>query len=148
MVKVAITDMAVNQKEIAPQITLTNDSKTRIYVMDALGDDSQVGFLGSGHRLNNPKTAGITMCSQSAKICASPTWVEGAALENYSYIEPGDTLSLSLIYTNQGELKGDETLSFSLALIARYAKPNADPSDVGEQKVVRFNFPFVPLVRT
>ena len=140
LVTIVVNDKPGN-KQIGPQITLTNNSKTRIYLIGTR-DGSQTGFLGSGEHLIPMSIAGISVCSSSAVGCSSQ-WLP--ALESFSYIEPGDTLALSLTYNVNGELKSTETLSFALALVARFSKPNTE--DVSAPKTIWFNFPFVPLVR-
>ena len=134
------------QNKITLQFNLANDTKARVYVRDAVNEASQRAFLGSGAQLSSPQSVGIEGCYNSVSTCLSnPN--EAADLNKFSYIEPGESVAFSFAYQSQIPVSDTDTVSFSVAIVARSTKPNGDPSETGPPQAVRFSFPYMPLNR-
>lgn len=141
---VSISKVIVSQSKIFLQFIATNNTGGRVYLQDA-PDDAQEAFLGSGPKLDGPRTVGIEMCgSASAAYCIEQT--VGSDLSKYSYIEPSEFMSFSFEYRADSTVSDSDTISLSVVLIARFSAANGDPSQAGPMKVVRFNLPYVPLI--
>jgi hypothetical protein len=134
-----------SQNQITLQFNLENKTKARIYVRNAILDEK--AFLGSGPQLPIPQSlAGIESCSGSVSQCVLSDY--GALdLNKYSYIEPGGAIAFSFKYIAAIPVQGTDTLSFSVALVARLTKPNADPTIADPPQQIRFNFNFMALNR-
>ena len=50
----AISKLALNQKQVTIQFTLKNNGKGRAYFFNARGDRRESGFFGSGEQINQP----------------------------------------------------------------------------------------------
>jgi hypothetical protein len=134
----------VNQRQIILQFVITNKGRSRVYVTDARSDPSQKAFLGSGNQLNYPEIASLTFCNSTVDECIANPYATGD-LGKYSYLEPGDSVGLSMLYRTQLPVNENDTISLSVALIARFTTPGTDPSQAGKPNPLRFNFPSVRL---
>ena len=144
-ISVTIFKTLVEQKKIILQFTATNATTSRVYLRNAQYEASEKALLGSGEQLGNyPSAAGIEQCSTDVTGCVSNNY-HGDDLNTYSYIEPGESLSFGFTYEASSPVSDDDTISFSVALIARFASPNGDPDKAGPMKVIRLNFPYTPL---
>ena len=141
----SLIDIIATPHEITAQFMITNDTKARIYIIDARADESQRAFLGSGPHLDFPNLAGLPYCNNSASNCINNR--DDMALDRFSYIEPGGQIGTAIKYNANAPFPDKETISFSLALVAKFAKPDADPSEVGPAKAIRFSFPFVSFTK-
>jgi hypothetical protein len=142
-VTVTISKVAVQQRKIILQFVATNNTQARVYIRDAHFEQSQKAFLGSGEQLNWPTTVAIETCDGPVTQCLQPPNVND--LNRFSYMEPGDFTALGLTYEANSAVNESDTISFSVVVIARFATPNGDPAQAGPPKVIRFNFPYVPL---
>jgi hypothetical protein len=141
----SLLDLIVTNSEITPEILVKNDTRTRVYLTDPVYDKGQLGFLGSGQQTSVPIVSGIPSCLGDFETCAV-TYPNNMELSKLSYIEPGDTLAISLKYSNLKPFNSSDTFSFSLTLIARFAKLGVG-SEANEPMQVRFSFPFVAVTR-
>ena len=141
----SLVDVVVRREQITAQVVLVNNTAGRIYLLDARVDDGQRAFLGSGANVADPFPAGIPFCNGSFGDCISNP--NNMVLEKFTYIEPGDSLGAALKYNVLQPFDHADTISFGLVLIARYSRPNADPTEVGPPRQLRFNFPFVQLTQ-
>ena len=141
-VTVAIARVAVSQRKVTLQLIATNETKARVYLRDAWGEQSQRAFLGSGEQLSFPSVIGIERCDAPVTQCSGP---DGNDLNRYSYIEPGEFTAFGFTYESSSPVNENDTISLTAVLVARFTTPNGDPSQVGPLKAIRFNFPFVPL---
>lgn len=140
---VTISKVSVQQKKIILQFIVTNNTHARVYLRNALFEQSQKGFLGSGEQLNWPSSAAIEFCGENVTICLrSPDTND---LNKYSYIEPGDFTAFGFTYSANSPVSESDTISFSVVMIARFASPDGDPAQAGPPQTLRFNFPYVPL---
>jgi hypothetical protein len=139
-----LVDIAASETEITPTIILENGTTTRVYVTDARTDAGQIGSLKSGQHTQSPFPSGIPYCNEDVAWCTANQYE--MTLAKFSYIEPGDTLSISLKYSGLQPFPTQDDFSFSLALIARFAKPG-EQSDAAAPTQVRFSFPSVPVTR-
>ena len=128
---------------VTAQITLKNDTATRLYLTDARYDSGQKAFLGSGDQLGAPNVAGIAACNANGSDCMRDR--DNNTTEKMAYVEPGDTLTFSLSYVARTPPSASETMSFSLALVTRAAKTVSAPGSVGPTKQIRFSFSALPI---
>jgi hypothetical protein len=142
----SVVDVVVQSDKITPQIIITNNTSARVYIIDATGDDSEIAFLGSGEHIKHPSPANIQICGYDVSSCGSHDF--GTSLDKMSYIEPGDRLPVSITYSASQAFPSNDTISFSLALVARFSRPNADPEDsAGKPRQVRFSFSYIQITR-
>jgi hypothetical protein len=140
-----ISKIIVNQAKVNIQFVITNNTKGRVYIEDVSGDQNQLGFLGSGYQFNNhPQVLGLEQCTGTVSECTSAESSEND-IDNYSYIEPGEFLSCMFTYQADSPVSNNDTLSFSMVLMAKFSTPDTDPTQAGSVNILRFNFPFVPL---
>jgi hypothetical protein len=143
---VAISKVALNQKQLVFQFTIKNNTKGRAYILDARGDKKQNGFLGSGEQLNQPpRLSGINTCDDNLEHCASTTF--SGDLARFSYIEPGDLTAFAATWTAQNSVSDKDTFTFTIPIVARFASETGDPAQAGGAKPIQFNFPYVHLDR-
>jgi hypothetical protein len=141
---VLISKIIVNQNNVSIQFVAKNDTKGRVYLRDALLDQSQYAFLGSGAQLNYPQSVvGINYCEGSVNQCNNSE--DAANLNDYSYIDPGEDTGFMIVYRAPNPISTGDTISFCLVLVAKFASPTGDPTQPGGPQGVRFNFPFTPL---
>lgn len=131
------------QGHVSAQVIIKNNNAYRVYLQDARADDSQTGFLGSGPTLRLPSLAGVPVCQGTYSQCISDQ--QNTTIDKFSYIDPGNSLGVALIYEDQQTPSNPDTLTFSLAMLSRSAKSATDnsPDDVGPVQEVSFSFPFV-----
>jgi hypothetical protein len=143
---VAISKIAVNQREMTLQFSMKNNSKGRAHVLIAVADRKMYGFLGSGEQLGSfPRVSGINACSSPLPNCSSMPYVRD--LSHFGSIEPGDATAFSLIWTAQSPVSDKDTLSFTVPIVARFSSENGDPDQAGGAKALQFNFSGVHLDR-
>jgi hypothetical protein len=142
-VTVAISKVAVEHTKIVIQFVASKQIKARVYLRDALTEQSQIAFLGSGEQLRYPQVVGIELCRLPVTGCVVP--LEANDLNKYSYIEPDEFTAFGFTYQANSPVSENDTISFSVAMIARYATPSGDPSQAGPPKPIRFNFPYIQL---
>lgn len=143
-VTVSISKVSVAVKKITLQFIISNQTKARVYLRDALAEASQKAFLGSGERLSGPQIVGLEWCNSSVSGCITNQG-EMNDLSKFSYIEPSEFTAGEFEYYADSPVNENDTVSFSVALIARFATPSGDPLQVGLPTPIRFNFPYVPL---
>jgi hypothetical protein len=142
---VSISKVIVSQRKVMIQFVALNNMQSRVYLMIASGDQGQQGILGSGDILGSSRVTGLEYCSHSMASCATdPAFKD---LARFSYIEPGEFTVFGITYEAGSPVNENDTISFSLAVMARIAAPGGDPSQAGPPKPIRFNFPYVPLNR-
>jgi hypothetical protein len=70
-------------------------------------------------------------------------------LSKFSDIEPKESgdepTEFEFAYNTQSPVTENDTISFSVALIARFSPPGGDSSQAGKPKPLRFNFSHVSL---
>lgn len=143
---VAISKIAVNQREMTLQFTMKNNSKGRAHVLIAVADRKLYGFLGSGEQLGSfPRVSGINACSSPLQNCSSMPYVRD--LSHFGSIEPSDLTAFSLTWTAQSPVSDKDTLSFTVPIVARFSSENGDPEQAGGAKALLFNFSSVHLDR-
>jgi hypothetical protein len=143
-VAVAVSGIVMSQNNISVQLVIKNNRNARVYLMDARTDDSQTAFLGSGAHLNAPMIASLNSCNGSAAMCiANPN--DTGDLNKFTYIEPENSSGLGLSYYVPSPVKENDTISFSVALIARFAEPGRDQSQPGRLHTLRVTFPYLKL---
>lgn len=142
-----VVGVAYAQNQVSIEIIIKNSNNFRVYVTDARTDGSQEGFLGSGGTLNSPFPKGIPYCNSDYADCA--TNQSETAIRKFSYIEPGSSVGVDMQYSSQQPPSHSDTISFSVTLMARFAKSDADSSadDAGQVREVTFPFPFIPIFR-
>lgn len=82
---VTISRVMVSQKKINLQFIASNNTKVRIYLKDAMYEQSQKAFLGSGSDLNDPRITGLESCHSDVISCSNDT-ARINNLDEYSYI--------------------------------------------------------------
>ena len=143
---VAISKVALNQKQLVFQFTIKNNTKGRAYIMDARSDKKQNGFLGSGEQLNQPpRLNGINTCDDNLEHCTSTTF--SSDLARFGYIEPGEMTAFAATWTALNSVSDKDTFTFTIPIVARFASETGDPGQAGGAKGIQFNFPFVHLDR-
>ncbi len=143
-VTVSISKVSLSQRQLVNQFMVSNNTNGRVYVMD-VQDQMQAALTSTGTRLDNTTITGIEHCSSNLTNCLATPDVKD--LNHYSYIEPGEFTVFGISYFLSNPVSEHESISFSVALIARYATPNSDPFEAGPPRTVRFNFPNVPLAQ-
>jgi hypothetical protein len=142
---VAISKVALNQKQLVFQFTIKNNTKARAYIMDAIGDRKQYGFLGSGEQVYQPKQRGINECPDLLSNCTGPSF--SGDLARFSYIEPGEMTAFGLTWMALTTVSDKDTFSFTVPLVVRFSSETGDPGQAGGAKGIQFNFPYVHLDR-
>lgn len=143
----SITSATLHGQNIIIQFDLKNTTQNRIYVRDAMIDDSQRAFLASGAHLYPPNSVvSIEHCG-TIQGCLSANDLGSRDINAYSYIELNDSLSFSFQYAANTTVQQHDTISFSVALITRFTQPNGDPSNASPPKPIRFNFSNVPIAQ-
>ncbi len=150
--------VVVQKQKAAVQIALQNVAKNRIYLV-AFGSNkasTDIGIAGTAP----PYASGINSCffyngqddSYSYNECMTGSQGIGRDINKYSYIEPGDTVVVSMEYNFPGDASSAKTISFSLKLIARPTTGDVDSlSDaeaekaIGRPRPVNINFPLISL---
>ncbi len=138
-----VVGIAYNKDYLSAQIIIKNTNNLRVYIQDAQNDSSQYGFLGSGAVLGEPLVDGLPSCNATYAECvAQPINTD---INRFSYIDPGNTLGVALHYRPGQPPSNPDTLSFSLTMIARLAKSDADnaPGDAGPAREITLAFPFL-----
>jgi hypothetical protein len=138
----SLINFVVGSDELTPEIVLTNDTKTRVYLLDVF-NVAERGFLGSGQQTDFPRVVGLPTCGYDYTGC-DHMWTD---LGVFATLEPGNSLAVSLKYGGLKPFHSVDTFSFSLVVLARFASSPEDPSDIGSSTKAVFNFPFVPLNR-
>lgn len=138
-----VVGVAYNNGHVSVQIIIKNTNDMRVYLADARNDDSQNGFLGSGADLGAPSIDGLPSCGNTYFACSSDT--NATAIDRFSYIDPGNTLGVAMVYTDFQAPSSPDTVSFSLTMMARFSKSTADnsPDDAGAVQEITLSFPFV-----
>lgn len=138
-----VVGVAYAQGQVSVQVILKNTSNERIYITDARTDGSQNAFLGSGGILNSPFPNGIPFCNGDYAGCAGNE--NETNIAKFSYVDPGSIVGVSMQYAAQQKPSNPDTISFSITLIARFAKSDTDPSpdDVGPPREITLPFPYV-----
>ena len=132
---VAISKIAVNQREMTLQFTMKNNSKGRAHVLIAVADRKLYGFLGSGEQLGSfPRVSGINACSSPLQNCSSVPYVRD--LSHFGSIEPSDLTAFSLTWTAQSTVSDKDTFSFTVPIVARFSSENGDPEQAGGAKAL------------
>lgn len=145
-ISVTVSGIVINQNSITVQFVVTNNRRARAYLTDARSDDSQKAFLGSGTHLNHPMIASFNSCNSSASQCiGNPN--DMSDLNKFSYLEPGGSSTLGFEYSTQTQANDSDTISFSVALIARFAEVGGDQSHAGRPQPLQFGFPYIHLNR-
>jgi hypothetical protein len=139
----SVVSVAYDNGQVSAQIIIKNTSNFRIYIDDARFDDSQSGFLGSGENLGPPIVDGIPHCNDSYANCSRSSVL--TTINDFSYIDPGKILGVDMQYSASQKPSNPDTISFSLTMMARFAKSNGDNSsdDVGPVREVTLAFPFL-----
>ena len=132
---------SATQSLISVQIILKNTSNVRIYLQDAQNDPTQNAFLGSGQNFNSPNVNGLPSCGNTYSVCAGTSWM--ISIDKFSYIDPGSFLSVALAYNTSQPPANSDTISFSLTMLARFARSNIDdsPNDAGSVQEITLAFP-------
>jgi hypothetical protein len=143
----AISKVALNQKQVTIQFTLKNNGKGRAYFFNARGDRRESGFFGSGEQMNQPPhLTGInSTCDDNLEHCLSPGFTRDLA--RFSYVEPGDMTVFSMTWLALSTVSDKDTFSFMVPLVVRLSSENGDPGQAGAPKGAQFNFPSVNLDR-
>jgi len=139
----SLVKVIVGRDSVTAQIEVTNNTQARVYLTDARVDGAQKAFLGSGEHLLDPFPAGMPFCNGDYSGCVKNPY--DMDLTKFSYLEPGDTLGLSMRYGALLPVRSDDSITFALVLIARKAAVGRSPSDAGPPEQVRFNFRFIQL---
>jgi hypothetical protein len=137
----SITKTLLQRNHIIINFAVTNKLGARVYVKDALVDQSQTAFLGSGPHISFPQNVASIRTCTDVNTCLATS----QDLNAFSYIEPGDTLAFSLDYSPNSPVPPDDSISFSVALVARFTTPNGDVNKAGAAAPVRFNFSNIPI---
>jgi hypothetical protein len=135
--------VAYTQDRVSIEIVIKNTNTMRVYLEDAQDDNSQKAFLGSGENLNPPMPEGISFCDDDYATCIlKPSYID---IQKFSYIEPNGVLGLMMQYQANQKPSNPDTISFSVVLMARFARSDADdsPDDAGSIREVTFSFPFL-----
>jgi hypothetical protein len=142
-ISVALSNIALNNDQLEPQLNVSNTTAVRVYLLDVRTDEGQQAILGSGIQVNGPAPSGIPFCNgTNAGVCLG----NNIALREFTPVDPGASIPIALQYKATQPLPRSDTLSFSLVLLARFATAT-DPSDAGAAQALRFNFlqkPFSP----
>lgn len=138
-----VVGIAYAQGEVSVEVVIKNTSNTRIYIQDARTDGSQEAFLGSGVRLNGPMPNGMPFCNESYAQCV--TGNTNTAISLFSYIDPGSSLGVSMRYNASQPPSNPDTISFSITMMARFAKSEDDnsPGDAGPVQEITLPFAFL-----
>jgi hypothetical protein len=128
------------QEQVSVQILLKNTSNVRIYLQDAQTDSTQNAILGSGQGLTSPYVDGLPFCNNNYFQCSGNE--NSTEIGNFSYIDPGSVLAVALRYNASQPPSNPDTVSFSLTMLARFAKSDADnsPDDAGEVREITLPF--------
>jgi hypothetical protein len=121
-------------KSITLEFVASNNSNARIYIRNLSLGDGQDGSLSSGGHLQYPQIRGIELCRHDIHNC---TGQSGMNLNEYSYIEPGSSISFTFTYNTSAPLRDQDTLSMTVILIERQAQPN-DDTHAGPARIARF----------
>ena len=143
-----VTKAAPQGNSVVLQFLLTNNTKARVYVLDAARDESQRAFLDSGsHFPNSPyPITGIEVCGNSSvRECLQNPPIND--LNSYTPIEAGEHLALSFVYRGFSLVSPADKISFAVTLVARFTKPEEAASEAGYPRVEPFKFPHIPLDR-
>jgi hypothetical protein len=142
---IAISKIAVNQREMTLQFTMKNNSKARAYILIAAADRKLYGFLGSGEQLGIPRVSGLNVCSSPLPNCSSVPYVRD--LSHFGPIEPSDPTAFSLTWIAPSPVSDKDTFSFTVPIVARFSSENGDPDQAGGARPIQFNFSGVHLDR-
>jgi hypothetical protein len=150
----------VNNRQIVVQIAIQNISKGRIYLL-VFGSNqaaTDTGLIGT----ESQDTTGLNHCflftgqddAFSYKDCfvtSGSNHGKALDIDQYSYIEPNDTIAVSMAYNFGQEVTRANTLSFAFKAIVRNATgdvdlPGADIDKlVGKPHPVNLNFTLLPI---
>jgi hypothetical protein len=138
-IRASLISVEARNREIFVNFTLTNTTKARVYFTDVRTDATQLPFLSSGGHLEAPFPSNIPFCNSDMSGClANPN---ESAVGKLTYLDPGASVAASMKYGANQELPTGETLSFGLALLARFVDATTSGADPGPPQQVRFNFP-------
>jgi hypothetical protein len=131
------------QSQVSVQILLKNTSNVRIYLQDAQTDSTQNAILGSGQGLISPNVDGLPSCNNNYSECSGSE--NSTAIANFSYIDPGSVLAVALRYNASQPPSNPDTVSFSLTMLARFAKSDVDNSPDDAEEVREITLPFADI---
>jgi hypothetical protein len=133
-----------SQNQLSAQIIIKNTNNVRVYVEDTTVDSTQTAFLGSGQSAGQPTVNGLPSCDNTYAMCSNSN-SSNTAIDNFSYIDPGNVLAVALQYNISQPPSNPDTISFSLTMMARFAKSDVDnsPDDVGPVREITLAFPFL-----
>jgi hypothetical protein len=134
----------LTQKDVTIQFIISNTTNGRVYLKSAQSGDIGKAFLGSGAHLNASSAASIETTRNTGPNCLL-TQSCTQNLNEFSYIEPDKSLPFSFKYNYNLPIAADDTISFSVVMVARFSKATDGPDHAGDARLVRFNFNAVPL---
>jgi hypothetical protein len=155
--EMSVSAIEVKRDQVAVQAVISNKNASREYLMIV---GSYYGTFGAGNLLSLQSAAGLSFCvhdqgndNSNIRTCKQS---DGAVISNYGYIEPGDSASVSLIYSPRDSINTDNidntTVSFSAKLLERSIKGDPDALDSADPtkaltpiRVVIMNFTLVPV---
>lgn len=142
-----VVGVAYAQGQVSTEMIIKNTNNFRVYLTDARTDGGQNGFLGSGGILNAPFPQGLPFCNGSYSGCS--TNPNEILIDKFSYIDPGNSLGLSMQYYAQQPPSNPDTITFSVTMMARFAKSSDDssPDDAGPVREITLSFPYLSFSR-
>lgn len=144
-ITVSVTKTVATLSSIVIQFRAKNTGDARVYLKDGAVDPIQRALLGSGDQLGHSDAFGIqTTEGFSAQSCI-PNVGCSQDLNSYSALEPGEVLPFSLTYAHSAPPLDNETITVSLAFVARVGPAGADTNKAGRAKIIRFSFADVPV---
>ena len=143
-IKLSLTKAALIKKKLILQFVATNATKQRVYIRNALLEESQRPFLATGIRLSPPEVSGMEFCSSNASACAMDAYSGGDDSTRYSYIDPGNKIAFqfaydAITYDTTALSNEHHFVSFTATFLLKFANQNSvlqrEPA-----KIARFNF--------
>jgi len=142
-------------RAVSIQLLVQNIAKTRQYLM-LYGPQKVSVDNGNIGELYEPTIAGISYCrgGQSSDPTNLTLCRDGKAknLDNYTYIEPNEMVTLALTYRFRGEPKAFSGISFSVLALARTASGEIDllsaeaaSKALSPVRAVNVSFPLVSM---
>ena len=138
----SLVNILMTTDEVTAQIVVKNNTQSRIYVKDVVNNDDLGAYLGSGAHLQVKTVENMPACYNAMANCMNSYETD---LSRLTYIEPGDDTGVSIKYGLPQGSPARDTVTFSLGLMARFAKDNSPPDDVGPAKAIIFHFNYVPI---
>lgn len=137
--KVLLSSIAHGQKSVVLRFIISNESKSTIYVRNFRSNKAEDFILDSGDTLQYPQISGVSECQHDLNNCLGQS---GTDINEYSEIEPGKSVPLSLTFFTQKSINENDNVSGSVVLIARFSNSAGDP---GRPTSKRFPFLNKPI---